>query len=256
VKEQAMEPAIDDLLNKIKAIARGPNADLLRKLVDVLYEWEIEKQSWNISCTKEGFENIKTDERFIGLLTLARVVNSLRFCQKAVLNAKGSSSPSSARTRINSFLFASSVLYEGFLLVEKLGKHYKDIDSFKDGFGYLLRDKSVRELRDLILKRGRNKFVFHYDINIVKESLKRFELPNIIFASGYGTSTGEMYFSLVDEIAINYLLQPAENESNDSLNERFGNILKDPTNIIGEFAKSADLLMSDVLKDLGFIVKR
>lgn len=169
-----MEPAIDDLLNKIKAIARGPNADLLRKLVDVLYEWEIEKQSWNISCTKEEFENIKTDERFIGLLTLARVVNSLRFCQKAVLNAKGSSSPSSARTRINSFLFASSVLYEGFLLVEKLGKHYKDIDSFKDGFGYLLRDKSVRELRDLILKRGRNKFVFHYDINIVKESLKRF----------------------------------------------------------------------------------
>jgi hypothetical protein len=65
-----------------------------------------------------------------------------------------------------------------------------------------------------------------------------------------------MYFSLVDEIAINYLLQPAENESNDSLNERFGNILKDTTNIIGEFAKSADLLMSDVLKDLGFIVKR
>ena len=35
-----MEPASDDLLTKIKAIAQGPNAELLRKLVDVLYERE------------------------------------------------------------------------------------------------------------------------------------------------------------------------------------------------------------------------
>jgi hypothetical protein len=35
-----MEPAIDDLLTKVKAIAQGPHADLLRKLVDVLYERE------------------------------------------------------------------------------------------------------------------------------------------------------------------------------------------------------------------------
>ena len=33
-----MEPALDDLMIKIKAIAQGPNAELLRKLVDVLYE--------------------------------------------------------------------------------------------------------------------------------------------------------------------------------------------------------------------------
>jgi hypothetical protein len=33
-----MEAAIDDLMVKIKAIAKGPNAELLYKLVDVLYE--------------------------------------------------------------------------------------------------------------------------------------------------------------------------------------------------------------------------
>ena len=33
-----METAIDDLMVKIKAITQGPNAELLRKLVDVLYE--------------------------------------------------------------------------------------------------------------------------------------------------------------------------------------------------------------------------
>ncbi len=35
-----MEAALDDLMDKIKAIAQGPNAELLRKLVDVLYERE------------------------------------------------------------------------------------------------------------------------------------------------------------------------------------------------------------------------
>jgi len=35
-----MEHAIDDLMNKVKAIAQGPNAELLLKLVNVLYERE------------------------------------------------------------------------------------------------------------------------------------------------------------------------------------------------------------------------
>ncbi len=35
-----MEPVLDDLIVKIKAIAQGPNAELLSKFVDVLYERE------------------------------------------------------------------------------------------------------------------------------------------------------------------------------------------------------------------------
>ena len=33
-----MDVAIDELIDKIKAISRGPNADLLRKFIDILYE--------------------------------------------------------------------------------------------------------------------------------------------------------------------------------------------------------------------------
>lgn len=35
-----MEPTLDDLIVKIKVIAQGPNAELLSKFVDVLYERE------------------------------------------------------------------------------------------------------------------------------------------------------------------------------------------------------------------------
>jgi len=42
-----MEPAIDELLNKIKAIAQGPNAELLRKLIDLLYEREQPQEEYD-----------------------------------------------------------------------------------------------------------------------------------------------------------------------------------------------------------------
>jgi hypothetical protein len=42
-----MEPAIDDLMNKIKAIAQGPNAELLRKLIDLLYAREQPQEEYD-----------------------------------------------------------------------------------------------------------------------------------------------------------------------------------------------------------------
>ena len=85
----------------------------------------MKKLAWDISCSKSDFDKIKSDETFLGLLSLARFVNALRFCQKAAIDAEGDQNPSKTRSTINSFLFASSVLYEGFLLIEKLNKTYK-----------------------------------------------------------------------------------------------------------------------------------
>lgn len=153
------------------------------------------------------------------------------------------------------FLFASSVLYEGFLLVEKLGKYYNKLDSFKNGFGKLLRDKKIQTLRNTVLKRARNKFVFHFDKDVAKESLSNFDVPVINFASGVGKSSGEMYFVLADELSINYFLQPKKNESDNSLKKRFIQILEDTTAIMGTFSESAEVLMADVLEKKGFTVK-
>jgi hypothetical protein len=48
-EEGAMEPAIEDLMAKVKTIAQGPNAELLLKLVDFLYEKEL-SPSFPSSC--------------------------------------------------------------------------------------------------------------------------------------------------------------------------------------------------------------
>jgi hypothetical protein len=131
----------------------------------------MENIPYDISCSKAIFDVVKTDARFLSLLTLARFVNALRFAQKAAIDCKGAAGPASARSSINSFLFAASILYEGFHLVEGLGVNFRDLDSFKNGFGVLLRDRKVKTLRESVLYRMRNKFVFHFDENVAKESL-------------------------------------------------------------------------------------
>jgi predicted transcriptional regulator len=58
-----METAIDDLVVKIKAIAQGPNADLLLRLVDMLYEQEEEYFSpEDLAAIQEGIKEFERGE--------------------------------------------------------------------------------------------------------------------------------------------------------------------------------------------------
>ncbi len=52
-----MEPALEDLFDKVKIIATGPNGDLLRGFVDLLYEREEEYFSpEDLAAIQEGLE--------------------------------------------------------------------------------------------------------------------------------------------------------------------------------------------------------
>ena len=212
----------------------------------------IQDRVWDITCTKEIFDTLRTDERFLNLLTLARFFNALRFCQQPVIGAIKSDKPSASRQSINSFLFASSVLYEGFLLVERLGQYFKDLDSFKNGFAVLLRDKKVKTIRETTLKRMRNKFVFHFDRDLALEALKDFELQNYRFATGFGKASGELYYGLADEAVMNYLLQPQCNDSDSELNKRLRTMIKDITELMGQFTEAAVRLIAEVLLTMGW----
>jgi hypothetical protein len=65
-----MENLTDDLIVKVKAISQGPNAELLRKLVEVLYEQaerreEYDKEPFSpedLAAIQEGEEALKRGE--------------------------------------------------------------------------------------------------------------------------------------------------------------------------------------------------
>jgi len=65
-----MEPPNEDLMAKVKTIAQGPNAELFRKLVDVLYEqseWQEEYDDepftpQDLAAIREGEDALKRGE--------------------------------------------------------------------------------------------------------------------------------------------------------------------------------------------------
>jgi len=65
-----MEPGIEDLLAKVKTIAQGPNAELFRRLVDVLYEQSGRQEEYDdepftpqdLAAIREGEEALKRGE--------------------------------------------------------------------------------------------------------------------------------------------------------------------------------------------------
>jgi predicted transcriptional regulator len=58
-----MENLTDDLMVKVKAISQGSNADLFRKLVDILYEREEEYFSpEDLAAIEEGIKEFERGE--------------------------------------------------------------------------------------------------------------------------------------------------------------------------------------------------
>lgn len=58
-----MEPVMDELFDKIKVIAAGPNRDLLRRFIDILYEREEEYFSpEDLAAIQEGLAQIERGE--------------------------------------------------------------------------------------------------------------------------------------------------------------------------------------------------
>jgi predicted transcriptional regulator len=63
LRRNAMEPAQEDLFDKVKIIASGPNRNLLRHFVDFLYEREEETfSSEDLAAIEEGLAQIKRGE--------------------------------------------------------------------------------------------------------------------------------------------------------------------------------------------------
>lgn len=211
--------------------------------------------TWYITCSPETFNRLRSDERFLHLLTLARIVNALHFCIRPVIDVKDSDSPNATRQRINSFLFTSSVLWEGFLSIEKMRRYFKSLPSFMNGFAILLRDKGVASLRNRVLKRIRNQFVFHFNRDAAGHGIKDFDLRTYKFASGIGRASGEIYYGLADEVMINFLLQPEAGESDDDLKLRFGNLVDKITKLTKKFIEAAEKLMDEALSEMGWQIE-
>lgn len=203
--------------------------------------------------SKEEFDKLRSDHRLAKVLNLARVVNALYFCYHALTDSSSDGTPAGLRQLINSFLFSAGVLYEGLIVADTLEKYFGERDSYRNGFGKLLNDGETEQLRTTILKRMRDKFVFHYDEDVARKALKTLNIPSYLFATGLGDKRRGLYYNLADEVAINFLLgDPPSKEEEDRISRE---ALESIAKISVEFIDSADVLISDVLAGMNWKIR-
>lgn len=199
---------------------------------------------WKMSLPKEKFEEYRNDPAFSELLALARVVNSLRFVLFAGLDP--SDKQSAVRNRTNSFFVAIGILHEGFMVVVRLGKYFSDEPSFKNGLAEMRKSKAFDSFRSTILKKVRNQVSFHFGSEAINNTLKKLDLKEFVFVSGFDDTSNELHYELADLAAINYIIGDNCKEKDEEA--YFSSLVADVADMAIRFIKESEQLIGDYLK--------
>jgi hypothetical protein len=205
---------------------------------------------WSFSASAEEFDRYREDPQFATLLTLARVVNALQFCFHAMLEPGDGDEPAHLRQRMNGLLFSAGILHEGFAVAQTLGKHFRDRESYRDGFRKLLANPVTQKLRSTVLQTMRNEIVFHFNPDVAPTVLKTLKLDKYVFIAGVGPQEGQTYFQLADEIVFNHLVDT--HRSGEDETQVLREMFSDFSYVISGFIKAAQALVPDVLIQMGW----
>jgi hypothetical protein len=206
---------------------------------------------WHFECDTAIFERIKSEESFQQILALARAVNGLQFVISALVKDAQDFSPMASRSRINSFLFGSAILYEGLLLVEKMNQQFGRNQTFNQGLHTLLKDPTARTLRQSHMGPARNFAVFHYDPEEFGRIVKSASVNECEFMVGRGNLSHESYFPFVDTLATEVLMGRAS--SDEDFYDNLGSVMGETRELARRFVGFSETLISRCLYEWGFI---
>jgi hypothetical protein len=143
------------------------------------------------------FSAARSDPRLHRLLTLARIVNSIRFTEVAVVEHKASETAKATRQKMSAFLYLAALLYEGLNFAQRLGQHFRDSEAFRVGFADLFRDAVVVELRAGLLNRLRNQAVYHHDDVAIPTGLNLMSADEYNLRGRGRTATGDAWLAAI-----------------------------------------------------------
>src|SRR6266705_662804 len=149
---------------------------------------------WQIRCDRHTLDKCLQDANFPYIVALSRAVNALRFVHTAMRHAGNGDAPEAQRARMNSYLFASAILYETLHLVEAMNKPFKDEPEFQNDPRLLLKDKTVRELKKVHLNPARNNAVFHFQAERFAVTLRDTISDGCIFLVARGNPANDVHY--------------------------------------------------------------
>jgi hypothetical protein len=208
---------------------------------------------WQVTCDQAQYEACASDEKFPYIVALGRTINSLKFVHSAMLHAGTGMSPESRRGRLNSYFFASAILYESLSLVRKMNRPFKQDEMFKQGLHKILRDKDVQIIEKTHLNPARNRAVFHFLPEFFAATIASASRDECIFASGRGTRREELYYPFADTIAAGILV--GYSSDTDEFYETLGKAMSDTSAFMVRFIDAAEFLIADHIRRWGFKAK-
>ncbi len=129
---------------------------------------------YKITFPKEKLLSQKDNPKFLLILRLARILNSMRFSHEVTVNNLNGDTPASGRQRATAFLLVCSLLYESFQSTKKyncvyddLEKEFNEYDYFKQGLLQLKNDPHRIELHNSLFSHVRDKILFNFDQDII-----------------------------------------------------------------------------------------
>lgn len=190
---------------------------------------------WRIECDREIFEKSQADAKFPFIVALARAVNALNSVHSLMLHAGDGDAPEAERDRMNSYFFASAILYEGIKLVRAMNKTFKDDAAFRNGLHLLLRDPAAQKLEQAHLNPVRNQAVFHFMPDTFSEVINSATVDTCIFAQARGQSRRNLRYSYADVVTSEILVGFAANT--EEFYETLGSAMRGTRELVIRFAE-------------------
>ncbi|MEW5918938.1 MAG: hypothetical protein AB1762_21220, partial [Gemmatimonadota bacterium] len=203
-----------------------------------------------IVVTSPTFAAIRTDERFICVLALSRLINALSVARGPIMTPMRWQTPRAQRERMSALLYAGAVLHEGLLLSRNLGRDFRHLPQYKRGFARIHRSKRYQKLQGW-LKTIRNQAAFHFDADLVRASLKDADQSEYRVVLLRSKRLGDVYHSLADDVVFWRLF--GTTLSQDEAIRQFTELSSGIGDLFEDFMVSAGSLIPAALLELGCV---
>jgi hypothetical protein len=209
-----------------------------------------QETDWHITCDAETFERCRNDPKFAHIVTLARAVNALNFVNSVMVDSRGKDDPAAQRNRMNSYLFASAIMYEALKLVRILNQPFRDDTNFQRGLRLLLKDPAAQQIERTHLNPARNQAVFHFTPETFAEVISKTSQLHSPFLSSRGKRRGNVHYAFADVVAGEILVGQLSNT--EAFFSALPEAMAKTADLILRFTDSAEQLIAHHLKEWGF----
>lgn len=205
---------------------------------------------WRIECDHATFEKARLDPKFPLIVALARAVNALHFVNSAMVHAGKDDAPENARDRLNSYFFASAIMYEAIKLIRAMVRPFKDDVLFGNGLLVILRDPVAQKIEQDHLNPARNNAVFHFLPETFAEMINSATVDTCTFIMCRGELNMGLHYSYADVVTAEILVGFAADT------EEFYDVLSKAMagtrDLVTRFSDHAEHLIAQRTKDWGF----